>query len=368
MNAVNRPVNGLPHGGICLKKAKLGHRHGVLMPEGKTIRKSHGVVTAQDVADKAGVSLTTVSRCFSDAGMVSKKTLDRVSSVAAQLGYSPNIAARVLASRRSSLIGLLVNDFEDPENLDLFRFVSSEAQNRGHYAILMNTSQEKRGAASMVTALLSQVDGLLVAASILPEEIVERCKIQDKPIVIVGRRSRRPEYSSVYCDNETGGAQVADYFHGRNVKRPAFIGVHPDANVVLERMRGFVSRVEHLYGFQPITRMAGNNDYDSAHAAMSELLGLPKPPDGVLCSNDLLAIGAKDALGGSPDGDSVIVVGFGQSMLTRLAAYHLRSVGLPFEKMVRAATSHLIDQIGDANSKSTEIAFPCEFQGETPHR
>ncbi len=337
------------------------------MPDGKTLRKSHGVVTAQDVADKAGVSLTTVSRCFSDAGPVSKKTLDRVRSVASQLGYSPNIAARLLASRKSNLIGLLVNDFEDPENLDLFRFVSSEAQNRKHHAILLNTSQDKSGAASMGAALLSQVDGLLVAASHLPDEIVERCKAQDKPIVVVGRRSLRPEYSSVYCDNEMGASQVAEYFHAQGVTRPAFIGGQPDATVVMERMAGFVRRVEQLYGFQPITRTADQNDYDNGRSTTSELLSFPKSPDGYFCSNDLIAVGAKDALSETarnPGTGSAIVVGFGQSMLSRLAAYRLRSVGLPFEKMVRAATSHLIQQVGDEPLTSTEIAFPCEFSGE----
>jgi DNA-binding LacI/PurR family transcriptional regulator len=337
------------------------------MQDRKTHRKSHGVATAQDVADKAGVSLTTVSRCFNDAGPVSKKTLDMVLSVASQLGYSPNIAARLLASRKSNLIGLLVNDFEDPENLDLFRFVSSEAQNRKHHAILLNTSQDKSGATSIGAALLSQVDGLLVAASHLPGEMVERCKAQDKPIVVVGRKSQRPEYSSVYCDNEMGASQVADYFHAQGVKRPAFIGGQPDATVVMERMAGFVRRVEQHYGFQPITRMAGLNDYDKARAATAELLSLSKSPDGFFCSNDLLAIGAKDALteaANSPEAASAIVVGFGQSMLSRLEAYQLRSVGLPFEKMVRAATSHLIDQIGDQALASTEIAFPCEFIDE----
>ena len=338
------------------------------MSDGKTLRKSHGVVTAQDVADRAGVSLTTVSRCFSDAGPVSKKTLDRVLSVASQLGYSPNIAARLLASRKSSLIGLLVNDFEDPESLDLFRFVSSEAQNRKHHAILLNTSQDKSGAASMSAAMLSQVDGLLVSASHLPDEIVERCKAQDKPIVVVGRKSQRPEYSSVYCDNETGAAQVADYFHAKGVTRPAFIGGQADATVVMERMAGFVRRVEQLYGFQPLLRTATGHDYDSGRAAAVELLALPKPPDGFFCSNDLLAVGTKDALSEAatrPGAKTAIVVGFGQSMLTRLEAYRLRSVGLPFEKMVRRATSHLIDQIGEAAPTSTEIAFPCDFLNET---
>ena len=335
------------------------------MPDVKALRKTHGMVTAKDVADSAGVSLTTVSRCFGEAAnLVSKKTRERVMSVASQLGYSPNIAARLLASRKSNLIGLLVNNFDDPEHLDLFRFVSAEAQKQKYHAILLNISKDRLDSESIDMALQYQVDGLLVAASHLTDEMAKRCAAQNKPIVIVGRKSNRPEYSSVYCNNEDGAAQVAAYFHSKGVSRPAFIGGSPTATVTKERMAGFVRKTEELYGFQPITRMAGTNDFDKGRIVARELLEMPKPPDGFFCSSDLLAVGVKDAIAefsGGSLGPEPPVVGFGQSMLSRLSAYQLLSVGLPFETMVRAATSHLVDVISGEISEPTEIVFSCKL-------
>lgn len=327
-------------------------------------RKTHGMVTAQDVADDAGVSLTTVSRSFGDAGLVSEKTREKVLSVAAQLGYSPNIAARVLASRRSRLIGLMVNNFDDPENLNLFRYVSAEAQKRNYHAILLNTSRERSDAESTETSLLYQVDGLLVAASHLGDEVVRRCTAQGKPIVILGRKSNRPEFSSVYCDNEDGAKQVADYFFAQGVDRPAFLGGSPIATVTKERQAGFVRRVEELYGIQPIVREAGANDYAKGIAMAKQMLSFPKCPDGFFCSSDLLAIAMMDALAETdlPDlKQPPLVVGFGKSMLSRLSAYQLKSVALPLETMVRTGTSYLIDTIAREDFKPERIVFPCEL-------
>ena len=331
------------------------------MSEAKATRRNHGKVTAQDVANHAGVSLTTVSRSISDAGLVNETTRERVLSIAGQLGYRPNMAARVLAGRRSNLIGLLVNNFDDPEHLDLFRFVSAEAQQRNYHAILLNVSRVRREMASVDTALQFQVAGMLVAASHLPDQLAHSCESQNKPIVVVGRRSLRPEYSSVHCDNDAGAALVADYMHENGVTRPAFIGGNADATVTKERMAGFVQRIEELYGYQPVTRLAGVNDYDRGHAAAMELMNLPKPPDGFFCSSDLLAVAAQDAAKdrGAQKRRDPMVVGFGQSLLAKLTAYNLHSVSVPFEKMVRAATSLLISQIEGGNTDKTEIALPC---------
>ena len=326
--------------------------------------RNHGVATAQDVANDAGVSVTTVSRCFADTELVSQKTREKVLSVANQLGYSPNIAARVLASRRSRLIGLMVDDFNDPDNLDLFRFVSSEAQRRNFHAILLNTFKEssQTSSGSIENSLLQQVDGLLVAASYLSQEMIDRCAAQDKRVVILGRKSGDPSFSSVYCDNEDGAAQVADYFHARGVQRPAFLGGNPKATVTNERRSGFVQRIEHLYGMQPIVRVTGANDYAKGYAIAEEFCSLPKQPDGYFCATDLLAIGLLDGLQELEAGKEIknpLVVGFGSSTISGLARYKLTSVVLPMEDMVRTATSHLIKTIGEGMTGPERITFPC---------
>lgn len=334
-----------------------------MKPKGSR-RPTHGRTTAQDVADLAGVSLTTVSRAFNPDLPVSEKTRERVRSAASQLHYAPNMAARALAGRKSNLIGLLVNNFDDPEHLELFRFVSSEAQRRGFHALLLNIAHEGQEVKSVDAAFQYQVDGLLVSASRLPESLVQRGAELKKPVVIVGRRTRRKEYSAIYCDNVAGASAVADYLFDHGCRRPAFIGGRAEATVVQERQTGFVRRIEQLYGFQPVSRMVGTNEYDAGVKAVRELLSLPVLPDGFFCTSDLLAIAARDALSQYGNGETPPVVGFGGTLLSRLQAYEFPSVRVPMQKMVRTATSHLIDLIEDLEIGPKEIAFQCELISE----
>jgi DNA-binding LacI/PurR family transcriptional regulator len=324
-------------------------------------RPTHGRATAQDVANLAGVSLTTVSRAFQPHLRVAEKTRALVRRAAAELKYSPNLAARALAGRRSNLIGLLINNFDDPEQLELFRFVSSEAQKRGFHALLLNIDQEGQQVESVDSALQYQVDGLLVSASRLPETLVLRGAELDKPVVVVGRRTRRSEYSAIYCDNSAGAALVADYLFESGCRRPAFIGGWAEATVVKERQDGFVRRIEELYGFQPILRMAGTNEYENGINAVNELLALPMVPDGIFCTSDLLAIAARDAISLSGIDQSPRVVGFGGTLLSKLQSYKFPTVRMPFQKMVRSATSHLIDLVEGHTEGPKEMAFQCEF-------
>ena len=152
-------------------------------------RPTHGRATAKDVANLAGVSLTTVSRAYNTNVQISSRTHEKVRNAAAQLKYSPNMAARALAGRRSNLIGILVNNFDDPEQLELFRFVSAEAQKRGFHALLLNISQEGQQVESVDAAFQYQVDGLLVSASRLPESLVQRGAELHKPVVVVGQNT-----------------------------------------------------------------------------------------------------------------------------------------------------------------------------------
>ncbi|MEP3279449.1 MAG: LacI family DNA-binding transcriptional regulator [Stappiaceae bacterium] len=324
-------------------------------------RPTHGRATAQDVADLAGVSLTTVSRTFHPDLSVAEKTRALVRSAAAELNYAPNLAARALAGRRSNLIGLLINNFDDPEHLELFRFVSSEAQKRGFHALLLNIDQESQQVESVDAALQYQVDGLLVSASHLPDSLVERGAELDKPVVVVGRRTRRSQYSAIYCDNVAGAAAVADYLFEHGCRRPAFIGGRAEATVVKERQTGFVRRIEELYGFQPMMRVAGANDYENGIKAVNELLALPKVADGFFCSSDLLAIAAHDAISLSGIAEKPLVVGFGGTLLSKLQSYRFPTVQVPFQKMVRAATSHLIDLVEGVEEGPTEMAFQCDL-------
>jgi DNA-binding LacI/PurR family transcriptional regulator len=225
----------------------------------------------------------------------------------------------------------------------------------------LNIDQESQQVESVDAALQYQVDGLLVSASHLPESLVKRGAELDKPVVVVGRRTHRLEYSAIYCDNVAGASAVADYLFEHGCKYPAFIGGRAEATIVQERQAGFVRRIEELYGYQPMSRIAGANDYENGIKAVNELLSLPKVPDGIFCVSDLLAIAARDAILLSGISKKPQVVGFGGTFLSKLESYKFPTVQVPFQKMVRTATSHLIDLVEGLEESPKEIAFQCEL-------
>ncbi len=151
----------------------------------------------------------------------------------------------------------------------------------------------------------------------------------------------------------------------QGLNRPAFIGGRAEATVVKERQSGFVGRIEELYGFQPMVRIAGANDYENGIKAVNELLALPKVPDGFFCASDLLAIAARDAISLSGIDQKPLVVGFGGTLLSKLHSYRFPTVKVPFQDMVRSATSHLIDLVEGHEQGPKELAFQCELVSNT---
>ena len=98
--------------------------------------------TLKDVAERAGVSRAAVSRTFTDGASVSAKMRARVEEAAAELGYSPNMLARSLTTRRTQLVGLVSNNFRNPVFLQIFDLFTRAIQDRGLRPLLVNLSDE----------------------------------------------------------------------------------------------------------------------------------------------------------------------------------------------------------------------------------
>ena len=124
--------------------------------------------TLKDVAERAGVSRAAVSRTFTDGASVSAKMRARVEAAAAELGYSPNMLARSLTTRRTQLVGLVSNNFRNPVFLQIFDLFTRALQDRGLRPLLVNLSDETDPARSVQLLRQYSVDGVIVASSTLP--------------------------------------------------------------------------------------------------------------------------------------------------------------------------------------------------------
>ena len=122
-------------------------------------------VTITDVAQRAGVSRSAVSRTFTEGASISDKTRTKVERAARELGYRPSMIARSLATKRTKFIGLVANNFQNPAFLQIFGYFTEELQARGFRPLLVNLTHEAGPEKSMQLLRQYSVDGVIVAAS-----------------------------------------------------------------------------------------------------------------------------------------------------------------------------------------------------------
>ncbi|WP_415234183.1 LacI family DNA-binding transcriptional regulator, partial [Pseudorhodobacter sp.] len=197
-------------------------------------------VTLKDVANRAGVSTSAVSRTFTDGASVSVKMRQKVRKAANELGYSPNFLARSLTTRRTKLIGLVSNNFHNPIFLEVFDLFTRSLQDRGLRPLLVNLSNETDPENSVRMLRQYSVDGVIVASSTLPPAFSKA--FRDKMIPVVntfGRHSSNPEVHVVGIDNIEAGRMAARELVARGYKSIAFLGGPEAATSTQDRLQGF---------------------------------------------------------------------------------------------------------------------------------
>ncbi|MEO0865375.1 MAG: LacI family DNA-binding transcriptional regulator, partial [Pseudomonadota bacterium] len=182
-------------------------------------------VTLKEVAARAGVSRSAVSRTFTDGASVSEKMRRKVEEAARELGYSPNALASSLTTGRTKLIGLVSNNFHNPIFLEVFDRFTRGLQDRGLRPLLVNLSDETDSDASVRMLRQYSVDGVVVASSTLPPAFAKAFRDAGVPVVhSFGRQSPSPKVNVLGIDNIEAGRMAAKTLIARGYKRLAFLG------------------------------------------------------------------------------------------------------------------------------------------------
>jgi len=282
-----------------------------------TISRRRGFPTIADVARRAGVSTSTVSYVMNDRNRVSPETRRRVLKAIEELGYQPSNAARVLATRHVSSIGILVPlspeaVFADPFFAELLRGIGRATQRHGYTMVLSMVEEADLYGAGVRLLRSRRADGLLVIDPRQAHTQIPPLVGEGRPVVVIGRQ----DYPGVVwadVDNFRGGYDAARHL----------VRVRPSGDIaVISGPRGHRSAEDRLAGYRAALEEAGiawdrvclvYGDFSekSGYERMRELLGRGRP-ERVLVANDLMAIGAYQAIGeaGLSIPDDVAVVGF----------------------------------------------------------
>lgn len=316
-------------------------------------------VTLKDVAARAGVSRSAVSRSFTPGASVSAKTRAKVEQAARELGYAPNALASSLTTGRTKLIGLIANNFHNPLILDVFNLFTRGLQDRGLRPLLVNLSGATDPEASLRMLRQYSVDGVIVASSTLPSSFAESFATAGLPIVhAFGRPSATPKVHVVGIDNVACGRTAAETLLARGYRRLGFLGGPEAATSTQDRAAGFLHAANGRADVT-ITYTTGYT-YDAGRAGMARLLHTPA--EAYFCGDDLLATGALAAIteaGMSVPGD-IGLIGLNDMEMSRWSLLNLTTIRQPVADIIDVAITLVTATIADPHLAPQTRLFPCE--------
>ena len=317
----------------------------------------------KDIARELGVSLATVSRALADSPDISAETKERVWATAEALNYLPNLMARSLRSKRSRVIGVVVQEVASEFGAQAIRGINDELSRCGYQMLLSggSTSPEQEQIA-VATLLERSVDGLIVAdvrhhvVDALPPEL-ENARL---PVVFVHRRPRASTTASfVGPDDVFGGYLAAEHLIGHGHRRIAHLAGPSQWQASWDRLDGY-RRALGDYGLELDERLLAWGDWgvESGYRATMALLDQPEPPTAIFVANDVMAAGAIDAArerGLSPP-DDLALVGFDAREMSRYLRPALTTVTRPTYDLGRTAASLLVEQVMKLRSGAASVA------------
>ncbi|WP_194895096.1 LacI family DNA-binding transcriptional regulator [Catenulispora pinisilvae] len=322
-------------------------------------------ITIADVAARAGVSKTTVSRVLNGKGELDASTVERVRHVIDELGYVPSARAVSLARGRTGVIGMLVPSLTWPWIGEVIQGAVDVVES-GEFGVMLFTcnqgDQSMRRFASQVNA--KAFDGLLVIEPDGTLDYITELHTNGLPVVLIDDRESRPGFASVATTNRAGGRQVAHHLLEIGRRHPVVVTGNPGFGCVTERLEGFTDVFEQAGIPLPAEAvLEGDFSIESGHAAVAGALARGVEFDSVFAHNDLSAAGALQALreaGIAVPGD-VAVVGFDDVEFTALTEPPLTTVRQPLRELGATAARMLTAHLGGEALPTEPVVIPTDF-------
>ncbi|MEU3643921.1 LacI family DNA-binding transcriptional regulator [Lentzea sp. NPDC034063] len=316
----------------------------------------------EEVARVAGVSKSTVSRVINDEQYVSAKAREAVHAAIAELGYSPNQAARSLAGNRANAIALVVSEptgrvLSDPFFAGVLRGVHAELAGR-HMQLLLMMSQPS-DTSDLVTYLSSgHVDGALLVSLHGEDPLVPMLAEIGLPVVSGGRPLGTP-VPFVDADNFTGALEAARYLASLGRKRIGTVAGPKDMAVGADRLSGFKRGLSEA---KLTSDLVAHGDFtpESGARAMEALLRKAPDLDAVFVAADIMALGALQVLHaqGKRVPEDVAVVGFDDSVFAATATPPLTTIRQDVEELGRTMTWRLLAELAGEDGLPPSLLLP----------
>ncbi len=318
-------------------------------------------LTIKDIAKKAGVSITTVSRVLNqkEEGMT-EETREKVMRVIEEAQYQPNQFARGLVTKQSKLLGLIVPTIANPFFPELCRGAEDEANKRNYSLVICNSDDQSEKEERYLRVLKEQqVDGIILSSKdrLTPssEELIKEGKI---PCALLDRGIEGKKYTAVYLDNETGGYLAGKHLTDLGHRNIACISGPYSIKNSFERVRGFRLALEKVgLDYHKLLQTEGDFTIESGYEHAKNLL-MTNNITAIFACNDLMAFGVYQAAHelNIKIPEELSVIGFDDIPIVSSLIPKLTTIRQDTYEMGRKAVELLINQIETGKTESVQFS------------
>jgi LacI family transcriptional regulator len=307
----------------------------------------------KQVAERAGVSTSTVSHVINNTRVVSDDVRERVLAIIAEMRYIPSAVARSLKNDKTHTIGMMVPNNSNPYFAELIQGVEDAAFKVGYNVILCNAYDDPKKQADYLRVLIQKrIDGLILVASGADETLAQLLRDQATPIVLVDREVAGVDADFIEADHETGSYLATKYLIELGHREIACVSGPADLPPSRDRVMGYLRALKEAgIKFRRDYLVHSNFTSEGGYHAFQQLLGLKKRPSAIFSSNDLMAIGGLCAASeaGVRIPAELSVIGYDDIALASYATPRLTTIAQPKYEMGRRIIEVLIERIMGGN-------------------
>ena len=318
-------------------------------------------VKIEDVARQAGVSTATVSRALSGKPYVSAALRQRVIDAAHELSYRPSRVARTLRVQRSSILGLIVSDIQNPFFTAVVRAVEDNAYRQGYSVFLCNSDEDPEKETMYLELMLAeQVAGVIISPTSGQSHAYRRLVEAGVPAVAIDRRISNVAIDSVLVDNVGAARRLVTHLIAAGHRRIGAVVGTAAQSTGEERLRGYLEALQqHGIPVQAELIRTISPRVHTGHAAMGDLLRQPGRPTAVFTGNNLLTIGALRAVHemGLRIPDDVALAAFDEMDWMFFVRPALTVVAQPTYDLGRTAVELLLARMAAPNRPSQQVVL-----------
>ena len=321
-------------------------------------------VTIKDIAKRANVSHTTVSRALNDSCYIKSQTKKQILEIAKEMNYVPNINAKSLVTKKSNTIGLFFTSISSGTSSSFFTEVIDAVVKEldENYNLAIRGLDTYDNFSNIVS---EKFDGIiLMSQEISDNEFITYVKKLGIPIVVLNRNIQDKDIINIFFSDREGVKKGVTYLIENNHQRIACISGIPGFKSTDERQAGYVEALQESgIAIQPEYIVSGAYTMKSGYTAMQKLLTLPIKPTAVFCSNDDMAIGAIKAIHefGLKVPDAISIIGFDSIPFVEYTIPGLTSIKREIKDISHLAAEKLLALMSSDDVQGECITLETSF-------